>query len=58
MTMTRQDFELIAHAIKEAKIDEEARAAVARSFAMDLSQTNARFNKDRFYTACGVELFA
>lgn len=65
--MTRKDFELIAEAIRTAKIPDglhlftshaAAEAAIRQSIAFDfavaLRQTNPRFDVGRFERACGV----
>lgn len=52
--MTRKDFELIAEVVAEID-DKKERAYVAYKFAWRLSQTNTRFNADRFLKACNVK---
>ena len=61
--MTRQDFQLIADVLNRGKVLEHGTRQVqwnaaldyaARSFAVELAQTNPRFNKAEFLTACGV----
>ena len=50
--MTRKDFELIAKAIRESTTNKDKRLFMAEVFASFLSNTNPRFNKDRFLRAC------
>jgi hypothetical protein len=50
--MTRKDYELIAWTIKTTMISPEARAEAAHAFAVTLRSTNARFDVDRFLSAC------
>lgn len=63
--MTRKDYELIAEAIKSAydAIDHKADGGVmqmwgvekaAQSIAWALTDSNTRFDRDRFIKACGV----
>ena len=49
--MTRQDYILIAEAIREANITDDARAVVARAIARALNTTNTRFDFGRFMQA-------
>lgn len=64
--MTRKDYELIAFAIKDAQpmalefindpmaMYEKALYHAASSLAFHLSETNPRFDQERFMKACGV----
>jgi hypothetical protein len=59
-TMTRRDFNLIAGVLREQRTRATAAECwrldeTARAFALELAATNARFNRDRFLAACGVE---
>lgn len=66
--MTKKDFELIAEAIKEWDFEHSPFAkepctsnpteCLAESLAVKLEDTNERFDKQRFLTACGLELEA
>ena len=58
--MSRRDFNLIAGVLREQR--DRATAAelwrldeTARAFAVELRATNARFDRNRFLAACGVE---
>jgi hypothetical protein len=64
--MTRKDYELIARAFRITKetvrtdtLDPVMRTAgvnmAAKELAAALSRDNARFNRERFLQACGVE---
>lgn len=65
--MTKKDFELIAEAIRTAKIPDglhlfathdravaAIRSSIAYDFAVRLQATNPRFDTARFERACGV----
>lgn len=62
--MTRKDYELIARALKEARMhairsDAEEGGGfwlrvVASELALALASDNPRFDRDRFLKACGV----
>ncbi len=57
--MTKKDFEAIAYALKECRrglrdIDLNIVNGVAEAMASVCARTNARFNRSRFLTACGV----
>jgi hypothetical protein len=53
--MTRKDFELIAGIIVSAYyLDADQKETIAKDFADELSMTNARFNRETFLNACGV----
>lgn len=52
--MTRKDFQMLAETIAGASIDRSAREMLANDFAARLAQTNPRFNRARFISACGV----
>lgn len=54
--MTRNDFQLIAMVLKEAKEGQEDHDAVSRRFATALRHLNPRFNSEKFLKACGVIL--
>jgi len=53
--MTRKDYVAIANAISiESQFGDKATAkAIAESLASVLKADNARFDKDKFITACG-----
>jgi hypothetical protein len=57
--MTRKDFELIAGVIKtqREKMHNETETVdeVALAMAEALEDTNPRFNRETFLTACGVK---
>jgi len=62
--MTKKDFELIAKVIKDLAQDQKERGAfannpdletVANWFALELEETNPRFDRARFVDACGVK---
>jgi hypothetical protein len=61
--MTKKDFQLIAGVIEGSMqnwdgFTPEAREAIiglARSLSIKLQDTNPRFNRDLFLTACGVK---
>jgi hypothetical protein len=53
--MTKKDFELIADVIGKAwHGSADTRADIANAFADELEETNPRFDRARFLTACGV----
>ena len=59
--MTRRDFELIASAVKNARLygnhsteRGDAVTTVALNLADALETNNTRFDRARFLTACGV----
>ena len=59
MTMTRQDFVLIAETINsipayDTESGQDARELAAYKFAKSLAATNPAFNRERFLRACGV----
>lgn len=57
MSMTRQDFELIARVIKAQRAphnDTKTLDEVTLEFAYALRDTNPRFDVERFKKACGV----
>jgi hypothetical protein len=60
--MTRNDFELIARAVRETtkgptgfSVGETDREAFAHSLADMCAAQNPRFDRARFLKACGVE---
>jgi hypothetical protein len=54
--MTRKDFQLIADVIaKSWHASSESRRDLANEFADALEDTNDRFNREMFLTACGVK---
>lgn len=55
--MTRKDFWVIALASKKITENDspQERKSKAEDFACMLIATNPRFDKDKFFTACGVE---
>lgn len=60
MTMQRRHYEAIAAVIRELTLEPNAvsaaqRDAIAHRFANALAGTNARFARERFLRACGVE---
>lgn len=52
--MTKKDYELIAQAIADVWCDAEAQQLIAESLAAALATDNARFNRELFLAACGV----
>lgn len=67
MTMTAKDFILIASVLSESRIPgadpdgysgawNQALDYAAEKFAIVLSEGNPRFQRDKFLTACGVEV--
>ena len=53
--MTKKDFILIANVIREADMGhagDDLRKPLAEDMAGALATTNARFDKERFITAC------
>lgn len=56
MTMTRQDFQLIADVISNLNSDGgDPYTYVAEAFADKLADTNPNFDRARFLKACGVK---
>jgi hypothetical protein len=59
--MTKQDFELIADTIKQLSTvtctfhGASCHRYLAERFADRLRQTNPRFNRQRFLSACGID---
>ncbi len=51
MTMTRQHFQFIANVIRE-KLSHNDQHLIASAFADRLGNTNPRFDRDKFMTAC------
>ena len=51
--MTRKDFQLIAEIIFMIA-DESTRKGIAEAAYWKLRYTNPRFDKDKFFKACGV----
>lgn len=69
MTMTKRDFELIARVLSECRADFHNAPAtpynrggldsvneVCVRFAAVLSETNAKFQRDRFLQECGISV--
>jgi hypothetical protein len=58
--MTKRDFELIARLLANAhhdicgEVSREAANSIAEQFAVALTNTNDRFDRERFLRACGV----
>jgi hypothetical protein len=52
--MTQKDFKLIAEVIREQVDDPRQAWRLANVFADRLKQQNARFDKGKFFHACGV----
>jgi len=52
--MTRKHFTLIAETISDADLSRPARATLAQDFAERLAAENPRFDRDKFFTACGL----
>ncbi len=52
--MTKKDYELIAQAVCDVWCDSEAQLLIAESLAAALATDNARFNRELFLAACGV----
>jgi len=52
--MQRRHFELIAATIDGLDIEQAEKQKVAKAFADRLGDTNANFQADRFYLACGA----
>jgi len=46
--MTKKDFKLLAKAIKNSPIAETDKVAVVASLVVELKQTNARFDAEKF----------
>jgi hypothetical protein len=59
MTYTRQTFELVASILNDSTLhlQDAKRAALASRFADAFTQSNPRFDRTRFYAACGVDSF-
>lgn len=64
MTMTRQDFKLIAEVLKDSLPYEDSNSIeaergyhemICNAFADRLSSTNPNFDRTRFLKACGVK---
>ena len=54
--MTRKHFEEIAEAIRTSPhLDETCRSAAALAIMPALERINPRFNRSRFWEACGFE---
>ena len=53
--MTRKDYIKIANILKTTDLPAHNRASLAVSFASVCKEDNARFDINRFLTACGVE---
>ncbi len=57
--MSRKDYELIAHVLKDAHLEYDAKHAgfvvngIAARFAEALAADNPRFDSPRFLRACG-----
>lgn len=58
--MTRKDYELIAKVLKEAREDSESGEEklrvrlIAAKLADEFSDRNERFDRNRFFKACGI----
>ena len=54
--MTRKDYVMIAKTISNMDecIDSQSLRILAEAFAIELKEDNARFDRRRFLTACGV----
>ena len=58
MSMTKQDFEVVADRIKRnlaAGMDPLTLACLAEDLACDFALRNPRFDRERFLKACGVQ---
>jgi len=55
--MTRKDYVMIAQTISNMDecIDSYSLRVLAEAFAIELKEDNARFDRARFLTACGVK---
>ena len=55
--MTRKDYVMISELIKNMDecIDSYSLRVLAEAFAIELKVDNARFDRARFLTACGVK---
>jgi hypothetical protein len=53
-TMTRKHFTATANILKTTIEDVSLRTALARQFADMFANENGRFDRGRFYTACGL----
>jgi hypothetical protein len=51
--MTTQDYEKIARILREEIPGGETRIIACEKFADMLAADNARFDRNKFYTACG-----
>jgi len=56
--MTRKDYKFIAGVLKEALESKELNSKAIKRFANALANENARFNRNRFYTACGIKIIS
>jgi len=54
--MTKKDYVMIAKTISNMDecIDGQSLRILAEAFAIELKEDNARFDRARFLTACGV----
>jgi len=53
--MRRKDYQQIAEVIRVVEIRDEARYRIAVELAAALQKYNPRFDKVKFYKACGLE---
>lgn len=54
MAMSRKNYVDAAHRVRVAPVDDHTRRILAREFADFFAADNGRFQRDKFYAACGV----
>jgi hypothetical protein len=53
--MTKTDYLQIATVIYFSTLDDDSRIKIAQEFARDLAETNTKFDRNKFLSACGIE---
>lgn len=52
--MTRKDFQKIADSIRREVVAEDERKTLADALCAYFKSVNPRFDRDRFFVACGL----
>lgn len=56
--MSKRHYEAFARLVRESDADVFAKVFAARIFARIAAEDNPRFDRERFYRACGLSVLA